>query len=301
MTKKKILITGGSGLVGKNTIDILRKDSNFKIYSLSRTPYRDKDIINIKADARNFDTSKIEADFDYIIHLLALSHEKYCQNLDDAIEVNVNFTKKILDFALTQKNLKKFIYLSSTILYDTNTPSPLTEESPTNFFNGNYQFTKGVAENYVKYFQEKFKLPIIIFRLSNIYGPNHKIEDSPFLIPSKISQALSENRIEVFSLSPKKDWIYSRDAAQGIVKALDSDFNGTLNLASGEGLSVEEIIKIIADTLNVEYKSIKAEPKEQTNFYCDITKIKKILNWEPSTSLEEGIKKTIEYIKKNKI
>lgn len=297
---KKILITGGSGFVGQNIIDCLQK--KFKkiiIYNLSTTKVNRPGVINIINDAKKVNFQKINIQFDYIIHALALSNDQYCQNLELAEEININFTHKLLKFIQTQKSLKKFIHISSIILYDNKNRPPVKEDAKLFINYNNYSFTKGVAENYVSYYLNKFKLPIIIFRLSNIYGPHQSAKNSPFLIPSKIQQALEEKEISVFNLTPKRDWIYVVDAAEAIVKALKTHYTGILNLGSGQGTSVKNIIQEIAAQLKVSYRSFDKATTGPLNFYCDIKKTKDILNWEPKTNIKTGIQKTINHLNKN--
>jgi nucleoside-diphosphate-sugar epimerase len=298
----KLLITGGTGFVGQNVVRFLAdKKINVDIYNLSRTPLELDGVKNIECDASNFNFSDLgNIEFDYIINLLALSHDKDCQDFTLAQEININFTRKLLEYSLTQKRLKKIIHLSSAIIYDNTNRSPVSEDSKLHLNYSTYSFTKGISEYYVNFYREKFKLPIIIFRLSNIYGPYQKIKNSSFLIPSKISQALDSGKIEVFDLTPRRDWIYSVDAAAAIVLALDADYSGILNLASGIGVSVEEIISEIAAQLSVKYFSLNKNTSGPLNFYCDIEKTKKVLSWQPTTNLKEGIYKTVEYFKKIK-
>lgn len=296
-----ILITGGSGFVGQNVIHVLRKQKPAaKIYSLGRTPLQIEGIYHIPCeDAATFDINSINQEFDCIIHTLALSNEAYCKDLSYAEKVNVDFTKKLLAFAVRQQGLKKIIYISSTILYANDNHSPITENGRLNLHYSNYGFTKGIAEYYVNHFREKFKLPATIFRLSNIYGPYQDFIDSPFLVPSKIMQAITEKKIEVFNLAPRRDWIYAEDAALAIVCALDVPCEGIYNLASGKAVSVEDIIKEIANELGASYSSLNKPTNGPQDMYCDISKITETLSWRPRTELADGIKKTIAYIKDN--
>lgn len=296
-----ILITGGSGFVGQNVIRILREQKpTAKIYNLSRTPLQIAGVSHIPCkDAATFDFSGLDQEFDCIIHSLALSNESYCKDLSYAEKVNIGFTKKLLAFAVRQQNLKKFIYISSTILYANDNSSPIAEDSKLYLHYSNYGFTKGVAEYYVNHFREKFGLPATIFRLSNIYGPYQDFKNSPFLVPSKIMQAITEKKIEVFSLTPRRDWIYSEDAAEAVVRVLDVPCEGIYNLASGKAVSVEDIVKEIANELGASYASLNKPTSGPQDMYCDISKITKTLSWHPTTELRGGIAKTIAYIKDN--
>lgn len=296
-----ILITGGSGFVGQNIIHILRKQKpTAKIYNLSRKPLQIEGVYHIPCeDAATFDFSSLNQEFDCIIHTLALSNEAYCKDLSYAEKVNIDFTKKLLAFAVHQRGLKKFIHISSTFLYANDNPSPIVEDSKLYLHYSNYGFTKGVAEYYVNHFREKFGLPATIFRLSNIYGPYQSFIDSPFLVPSKIMQAIAEKKIEVFNLTPRRDWIYSEDAAGAIVRALDVSCEGVYNLASGKAISVEDIIKEIAGELGASYTSLNKPTSGPQDMYCDISRITEVLSWNPTTELKDGIAKTIAYIKEN--
>jgi nucleoside-diphosphate-sugar epimerase len=302
MKKQKLLITGGNGFVGRNVINhILKNNLDLEIYNYGRSAVGEERVVNVSCDAETFDFHSVNTEFDYIIHLLALSNNAYCSDFEYAQKINIEFTKKVLEFARSQKKLKKLIHLSSIITYE-NTEVPPVRENAKLYFNYNtYSFTKGVAENYVNYYREKLGVPTIIFRLSNIYGPYQKFIDSPFLVPSKIMQGLNEGKIEVSSLSPKRDWIYSEDAAEAIVKSLDTDFTGILNLGNGMGSSVSEIVEVIAKNLNVPFSSKDLPTTGPINFYCDISAITKVLPWKPTTGLREGLEKTITYIKENAV
>lgn len=298
----KILLTGGSGFVGQNIINELNKEQPpVLIYNLGRTEVAGENIINIPCkDATDFEFDIIKEQFDYIIHTLALSNEAYCKDFSHANAVNVDFTRKLLEFSMRQVNLKKIVHISSIILYRNNNPSPVAENGELYLHYSNYSFTKGIAENYVNHYLEKFGLPAVIFRLSNIYGPHQGHTNSPFLVPSKIMQGLIENKIEVFSLIPKRDWIYSGDAARAIIGSLHVPDTGIFNLGSGKGISVQELITEISSQLNVSFSSLEKPTTGPVDFYCDISKTKQVFSWSPTTNLHDGIKNTIADIK-NKI
>ncbi len=295
----KILLTGGSGFLGQNILREIHKDSqNVIIYNLGRTPVSGENVVNIICeDICTFVLDTINEQFDYIIHTLSLSNEAYCKDLGYAHEVNVEFTRRLMEFSITQKKLKKIIYISSIIIYSNNNASPVNVEGELYLHHTNYAFTKGIAEKYVIHYKEKYNLPVVVFRLSNIYGPYQNFKNSPFLVPSKIVQALQEGKIEVFSLLPKRDWIYSEDAAKAIALSIKNAATGVFNLASGEGISVEEIIVEISKQLDVPFSSLNKQTTGLTNFYCDISETMKAFSWKPTTSLHDGIKNTIEYAK----
>lgn len=139
-----------------------------------------------------FDFSGLDNDFEYVIHTLALSNDKYCENFDSAEKINVAFTKDVLEFCSSLPSLRKLVHFSSIVVYDNDNESPVNEEAPVAPYYGNYSFTKGVAEQYVHFFSKRFSLPSVILRFSNLYGPGQPFVHSPLLIPEKIHQGLTE-------------------------------------------------------------------------------------------------------------
>jgi UDP-glucose 4-epimerase len=298
---KKVLITGGSGFVGQNIIHLIKKlNLPIEVFNLDRTMSKIVGVNNIQCiDASDFNFETINEKFDCVIHTLALSNNAYCKDFEYAQKVNIQFTKKLLEFCRTKQKIDKFIYISSIIVYDNSNTSPVNENAKLYLHYSDYGFTKGISEYYVEHYREKFGIPAITFRLSNIYGPYQSFIDSPFLVPSKIIQGLLEKKIEVFDLSPRRDWIYAEDAAEAIIKAVNSSATGIFNLGSGIGINISEIIEEIATQLNVPYKSLNKTTTGPKDFYCDVTKTKNILNWEAKTNLKSGIANTIKYIKEN--
>lgn len=296
---KNILITGGSGFVGENIIKTLKsKYKRAKIYNLSSSPAKDKSVINIIKNAKQIkNLDSLNINFDYIIHALALSHNDYCPDLTETDIINVEFTKKILEFTKKQKKLKKFIYISSVLVYDKNNTPPVKETGKLNILKNNYSFTKGIAELYVQYYQLNHNLPAIIFRTSNIYGPGQKYINSPFLIPSKIYQGIMEKQISVIDPSPTRDWLYIQDFTEAITKSLSSKYNGIINVGGGRQISVRRVASIISDQLKVPVSYKNNQKNDKKIFSCNINKAKSILSWKPKTDIETGIKLTIKYIK----
>lgn len=298
---KKLLITGGSGFVGQNIIQIIKKlELPIEIFNLSRATLDIDGIHHIQCDdAADFDFGTLHEQFDYVINSLALSNDAYCKDFEYAQKVNIWFTKKLLEFCQTQEHLKKLVHFSSIIVYDNANPSPVREDTKLYLHYSNYGFTKGISEYYVEHYRKKYGVPAVIFRLSNIYGPYQNFTNSPFLIPSKIMQGITEGKIEVFDLSPRRDWIYAEDAAQAAVKSLESSIAGIFNLGSGIGVSISEIIGEIARQLGVPYASLNKPTTGPKDFYCDMGKTHDALGWSSAVNLQEGIARTIDYMKKN--
>jgi len=249
----KILITWGSGFIWKNFIKkVLSLKNNFEIYNLSPSHIKwTKHIYSEKNKIFNF--SKLNIDFDYIIHTLALSSDYYCEKFELADKININFTKKIINFCNKQKKLRKFIFFSSITIYDSNNIPPVKENHKTNIFYGNYSFTKWIAEQYVNYICKINSIPFIVLRISNIYWPWQKYINSPFLIPWKIYEWLTSWSIKIRSLEPIRDFLYIDDAVSAIYKIMLSKCIGIYNLWSWEWTSIKNIVEKISELLELKY------------------------------------------------
>lgn len=144
--------------------------------------------------------------------------------------MNVSFTKDVLQFCIRQEGLKKFVHFSSIVVYDNSNVPPVKETGTIAPYYGNYSFTKGVAEEYVRYFSERFGIPSITLRFSNMYGPGQVFENSPFLIPEKIYQGLTEGRVVAQTSKPVRDFLFIDDALEAIEKILISNHLGIFNV-----------------------------------------------------------------------
>jgi len=147
-------------------------------------------------------------------------------------------------------------------------------------------------------FIKKYNMPILVFRLSNIYGPYQDWKTMPNLLPQIISQAFINKKIEVWNFDPIRDYIYVGDVVEAIIKALHSDKTGVFNLGTGVGTCVGEVVTKIANLTDAKVTSLNKPVSGPTRVICNINKIKSKLGWEPSITLDEGIKKTINYYRR---
>lgn len=299
---KKILITGGSGFIGTNLILRLLK-SGAKITNVSHiAPKIDfgENVENVIEDLTKTDFSFLDKQFDCIIHLAALVNARLCKNFDDAYKINVEATSKFFD-AIKQKQdlkkLKKIVFMSSVVVYANDAKVPLREDAKLDINHDNYSYTKGIDEQLCEKFRIEQELPILTFRLSNIYGPYQEWQNNANIVPQAITQAIMKGKIEIWDDKPIRDWVYSEDAVDAIAKSLESELEGIVNLGTGEGKSVGDVVKIISGSMNVKVKVLNKETTGPKKVICDITKLKKGINWKPKHTLKEGLSKTIEYYK----
>ena len=286
----KTVLFGGSGFLGPI---ILQKYAD--IISIGRSPLP-AHLKNKHINLRSFDDLTVldSVDFDKVIFLVGSSNHHVINTKPSmGIEYNVLPLKKIL-FYLQKRKIKKFICFTTILLYDVKKMKlPVDETQPINPYVNDYVFSKYLSEELIKFYSDK--IPSIIVRFSNIYGPTKLVR--PDLVPTLIQQALSPSDVTVWNTKPVRDFLYTPDAANAIIKLLDTDYVGPVNLGTGTSVSVGKIAKIIGNLSGKEIKNLNKEVSGPMNFVCDISLIKKLTGWTPKYSIEEGLKETYEIMK----
>jgi len=286
----KTILFGGSGFFGPV---ILNKDKD--IISIGRTP-PSKETLNKHIYLKNLDHlyELDKLDFDKVIFLIGSSnHHEINLKPTMGVDFNVYPIQKILDY-LKLRKIKKFICFTTILLYDQSTMKlPVSEEQDINPFTNKYIFSKYLSEQIVKFYSEA--VPSIIVRLSNIYGYT-KLR-RPDLVPTIMQDIFEKENVKIWNNKPERDFIFTEDAADAVLKLVNSNFTGTVNLGSGKKYSLKEMTDIIE---KMSGKKIISEDKQVSGpmkFVTDISKLQKLTNWEPKFSLKEGLEKTYNIMK----
>jgi len=286
----KTILFGGSGFFGPV---ILNKDKD--IISIGRTQ-PPKETLNEHIYLENLDhLHKLDKlDFDKVIFLIGSSnHHEINVKPTMGVDFNVYPIQKILDY-LKLRKIKKFICFTTILLYDqTKMKLPVSEDQDINPFTNKYIFSKYLSEQIVKFYSEA--VPSIIVRLSNIYGYT-KLR-RPDLVPTIMQDIFEKENVKIWNNKPERDFIFTEDAADAVLKLVNSNFTGTVNLGSGKKYSLKEMTDIIE---KVSGKKIISEDKQVSGpmkFVTDISKLQKLTNWEPKFSLKEGLEKTYNIMK----
>jgi nucleoside-diphosphate-sugar epimerase len=288
----KTLLFGGSGFLGHI---FLREYSD--IISAGRN-HPGSDITNLHIDVPDMDSLHLldNVEFDNVIFLIGNSnHHLINSNCMMGMEYNVIPLKKILHY-LQNRKIKKFVCFTSILLYG-NEPKgrPVHEQDEIYPYQNEYIFSKYLAEQVVEFYKEK--VPIINVRLCNIYGDTSLIR--PDLVPTLIHDVLTKDNPTVWSMEPKRDFIFTVDAASAIIKLIETDFTGNINLGSGSMSSIGDITNIIEEISGKKITSLDKKVTGVMEFVADISLLKKLTGWEPKYSLREGFIKTYNIMKKN--
>ena len=286
----KTLLFGGSGFFGPI---ILSKDKN--IISVGRTKppsyCKNKHIQIDNLDELN-KLDKLE--FDKVIFLIGSSnHHEINLNIDMGIDFNVYPLNKALNY-FSKKKLKKFICFTTILLYDQKKlVIPVDERQDINPYANKYIFSKYLSEEIVKFYQNK--VPSIIVRLSNIYGYTELRR--PDLIPTIMQDVFEKEKVEIWSNKPKRDFIFTEDAAEAVLKILDTDFTGIVNLGSGKMSSLKLISEIIEDLSGKKIISKNQPVSGPMEFNTNIKRISEVTGWEPKFDIKKGLEKTFKIMK----
>jgi nucleoside-diphosphate-sugar epimerase len=287
---KKILLFGGSGFFGPV---ILSK--NPEIISVGRSlPPKECKNKHIHLNSLNEINKLDDVDFDRVIFLIGSSnHHEINLSNNMGIDLNVYPLNQALSY-FAERKIKKFMCFTTILLYDQKKLIlPVDETQEINPFINKYVFSKYLSEQIVQYFSSS--IPSIIVRLSNIYGYT-KLR-RPDLVPTIMQDVFEKEEVKIWSDEPKRDFIFTEDAADAVLKLIVSNFQGVINLGSGKMSSIKNMCNIIS---NLSKKKIISENKEVSGpmeFVTDISKIKKIIDWEPKYDIQSGLKKTYEVMK----
>ncbi len=287
---KKTLLFGGSGFFGPV---ILSK--NPKIVSVGRT-LPPRECTNEHIQLNNLDEiNKLDdVDFDKVIFLIGSSNHHEI-NLSDnmGIDLNVYPLNKALSY-FSDRKIKKFMCFTTILLYDQKKLKlPVNEKQEINPYINKYVFSKYLSEQIVQYFSNS--VPSIIVRLSNIYGYTRLRR--PDLVPTIMQDVFTKEHVKIWNDEPKRDFIFTEDAADAVLKLVDSNFQGTVNLGSGEMSSIKDMCKIISDLSKKKIISENKKVSGPMEFVTDISKIKQIIDWEPKYDILSGLKKTYKVMK----
>lgn len=314
----KVLVTGGAGFIGSHLCEkmlgrgyqVICLDNFSDFYS----PKIKRDNITNASKQRNFtlvrgdilDNELLEGIFsknqiNKVIHLAAfagvrpslIAPVKY-------IDVDIKGTVNLLEVA-RKYGVEQFIFASSSSVYGINKKVPFSEEDDTNLQISPYATAKKAAELYCQTYHFLYQIPVTILRIFTVYGPRQR----PDMAIHKFTQLISKDEpIQMFGDgSSKRDYTYIDDAIQGILSALENVYQFEIfNIGSSKLVSLKDLIEVIGKSFG-KVPNIENFPNQLGDVpitYSDISKARNLLNYQPQTSIEEGIKKFIEWFKANK-
>ncbi len=316
---KKLLITGAAGFIGSNVLEYLfKKYKNYNFTVLDALTYAGNlknfpSVIEnsprfkfVYGDVTNTETvDNLVSDADIVIHFAAETH------VTRSIYDNVKFF--VTDVLGTQaianavyhhkKSIDRFIHISTCEVYGAAQSKKMNENHPLNPHSP-YAAAKAGADRLVYSYFVTYKIPAVILRPFNIYGPRQHLEKA---IPRFITSAIFNEPLRVHGTGqPERDYMYVSDLSRAIdilIHAPIQKVKGEVfNVGSGQAISIIKIANLIAKYMKIPESQIhfvKDRPGQVSTFAADFGKFKKLFGWTPMVGFEEGLRKTIEWYKNN--
>ena len=314
--KKKVLITGASGFIGSHVVDYLVENGADVTVQVSRKTkpskikrnlsHSLKKIKIVKADLTDANSCfEITKNQSIIFNFAALDGGSIFkkEHAAEIFKTNSRITLNMLEAARVA-NIEKFLLVSSIEVYPKNVSRPLSENyglfKEVDKNTDGYVRSKIFSETTAKKYSEQYGLKINIVRPGNVYGPRDYL-DKGRVIPTFIEQALNNKPITIWNNGEqKKSFIYVYDLVNAIVKLVERyEGHDPVNIAGEKYISIRDLAQLIIGLTKSKSKIINLKSKDlrTEDMLIDTKKARKIIRFKENSSLEEGLKETINYFR----
>lgn len=317
---KNVLVTGGLGFIGSNLaialvrvgarvtiVDNLTPNQGGNLFNIH--PVKKKLTINFSDIRDKLAIEQLVKDKDYIFHLARQTDHILSQtNPYPDIDINIRGTTIILEACKAYNPTTRFIYVGTRGQYGKAMRLPVNENAPTNP-KGIYEVTSLAAEKIIGIYNDVHHIPAIMLRLTNTYGPRAQMKhDHCGIVNWFIRLILDGKPIPIFGDGKlKRDFLYVTDAVDGIIATSTTDacYGEIINIGLPTPHTLISLVTTIIKAAKqgtyifTPYTKERAA-QEPGDFASDITKIKRLTGWKPTTKLADGLSQTIAYYKKFK-
>jgi len=309
---KRVLLTGAAGFIGFKTAEKLL-DKGYEVvgvdnlndyYDPRLKEYRLKQLLGhenfsfYKLDVENYEALKVlfqEKGFDGVVNLAARAGVRYSiENPFVYFTTNSNGTLNLLELC-KEFGVKKFVLASTSSLY-AGQPMPFKEELPVNEPISPYAASKKSAEVTTYTYHYLYGIDATVVRYFTVYGPAGRPDMSIFRFIKWIDEG--QPIILYGDGTQSRDFTFVDDIAEGTVKALETSTGyEIINLGGNKPYTLNRVIELLEQLLGKKAR-VERRPFHKADLkatWADITKAKRLLNWEPKVPLEEGLKRTVEW------
>ncbi len=313
---KKVAVTGAGGFIGSHLVEALVRSGAHVIalvhYNsradwghLEQLPTETIERVTVVAgdvtDA--FGVDRFVNGAEVVFHLAALIGIPFSYTAPDSyVKVNVEGTLNVLE-ACRRHGVEKLMHMSTSEVYGTAQYAPIDEVHPLHA-QSPYSASKIAADKLVESYGCSFGVPAVTARPFNTYGPR---QSARAVIPTVIMQALSGDEVRLGSQDPIRDITFVTDTVRGLLGlAASPDTVGkTVNLSTGRGISIGDlartILRLLGSNARIVLDTDRVRPLESEvmKLEGDSTLAKNVIDWSPQVSLEDGLQRTIEYVRGN--
>jgi dTDP-glucose 4,6-dehydratase len=308
---KKVLVTGGAGFIGSTLVRSLLKEGaevtvydNFFSGDMSNLSEIRGEIKILNGDIlnKNFVNVLRGNDVEFVFHLAAEPYIPHCYDRPEKFfEVNANGTMNVM-LACGEAGVKGVVNYSSSEVYGTAKTVPMNEDHPTLPLS-TYAVSKLAADRLCFVLHHEKKVPIVILRPFNTYGPR---ETHPYIIPELITQLSKSNKLKLGNIKASRDLTFVEDSVQAAIGLIKEEkaVGEVFNVGTGKDWSVEELAHMIAelsgyDSVEIEVDKTRLRPVDVERLNADSSKIRKLTGWEPKVDIKTGLKRTIDWYREN--
>lgn len=310
---KKALVTGVAGFIGSHLAERLLREG-FEVVGIDsfedyyarwikekniESLLKNKSFIFLKKNISSDDFFNLPQlkSFDCIFHQAAQAgvRKSWGKDFEIYTKNNILVTQKLLEYA-KEKDVKKFIYASSSSVYGDAKSLPFKESSPAKPFSP-YGVSKLAGENLCYLYFRNFGVPVVSLRYFTVYGPRQR-PDMAF--HKFIRGIILDEEIEIYGDGTQtRDFTYVDDVVEANILSLNSPPGEVFNIGGGESISLIDALRLIEKLLGKKAKVKKREPQkgDLQDTLADIKKAKRIINYKPKVKIEEGLEKEILWIK----
>jgi UDP-glucose 4-epimerase len=302
----RVIVAGGAGFIGCHINKVLL-DSGHEVKVIDNLSTGKKDNIDSRAQFEQIDLSdqtsveKALAGYDAVIHLAnSIIVPESVEKPVEYAENNVVNTVKLME-AMKNTGVKKIIFSSSATVYGETEKLPLTEDSPAGIQTNQYGASKVAMEAFISVYHKLYNFDVIHLRYFNPFGPNEAHDPETHAIPNFIKAALKKEPIPLYWKGEQiRDFIYVGDLASAHVAVLPLNGHHIFNVGSETGTKIIDVVNKIFYLIGykVEIKDLGERVGDAPATYASSKKLMSATSWKPQTSFEDGLKKTIEYFKK---
>jgi NAD dependent epimerase/dehydratase len=314
---RKALVTGAGGFIGSHLVEALagrgaRVRALVRYNSASARGWLDQlpetlgpQVEVVAGDIR--DAGSVQAAVngqEFVFHLAALISIPYSYEAPDSyVDTNVRGTLHVLE-ACRRHGVGRLVQTSTSEVYGSPETVPITEAHPLRA-QSPYAATKVAGDKLAESYHCSFGLPVVVLRPFNTYGPR---QSARAVLPTILSQLLAGNKtIELGALWPRRDLMYVEDTVDGFIKAAESEaaVGQTVHLGTGRDVSVGDLAElamaVTGQRAHIVSKAERERPpdSEVRQLLSSPAAAKKLLGWAPTVSLEDGVRLTADWVKRN--